>query len=189
MNGPGRLCFGGYASPAPCVCYSFELTPEDSMNWWKRFKPKACSAKLKATDKESALLEIVDNMVKGSVLPEAVADSARKALIERELLASTGIGMNVAIPHVKLEGIEEAVCSLSVQPEGIEWDAVDGSAVSILFTILRPADAGPGHDPEQHLEMMRWIAKLAREADFRAFALQAKTKTDLVNLLKEMSAV
>ena len=37
--------------------------------------------------------------------------------------------------------------------------------------------------------MMRWITKLAREPDFRSFAQRSKTKTDLVNLLKEMSAV
>ena len=37
--------------------------------------------------------------------------------------------------------------------------------------------------------MMRWVTKLAREPDFRSFAQRAKTKTDLVALLKEMSAV
>ncbi|MCP3916928.1 MAG: PTS sugar transporter subunit IIA [bacterium] len=159
------------------------------MNWWKQFKPKACSVSLKASDKEQALREMVDNAVKGAVLSDALVEPAVAALLEREELASTGVGMNVAIPHVKIEGIETAVCTLSVHKEGLEWAAVDGAPVQILFMILRPASAGPEHDPDQHLEMMRWIAKVARESDFRAFALQAKTKTDLVNLLKEMSAV
>ena len=157
------------------------------MNWWKQFKPKACSIKLRSETKLEALQEVIDNMVKGDVLDESLAAKGFKALQERELLASTGVGAGVAIPHVKLKGIEGAVCSLSVHEEGLEWAAVDGAPVQILFTILRPADPGPAHDPEQHLDMMRWIAKLARESDFRAFARQAKKKSELVNLLKEMS--
>jgi hypothetical protein len=37
--------------------------------------------------------------------------------------------------------------------------------------------------------MMRWIARLARQRDFRLFAMQAKTRTELVDLLKEMSNI
>ena len=159
------------------------------MNWWKQFKPKACSIKLKAGTKPDALGEIVENLVKGGSLGPELADAALKALLDREQLASTGVGTGVAIPHVKLEGIEGAVCSLSIHSEGLEWAAVDGAPVHILFMVLRPAKPGPKHDPEQHLEMMRWIAKLAREGDFRAFARRVSRKAELVGLLKEMSSV
>lgn len=157
------------------------------MNWWKRFKAKTCSTRIKADNKADALREVVQNLIAGEQLPAELEDAAVRALIAREEMASTGIGMGVAIPHVKLAQLSSAVCSLSVHPEGIEWHAVDGAPVQILFTVLRPEAAGSDHDPEQHLEMMRWIARLARESDFRAFALRAKTKTDLVALLKEMS--
>jgi len=159
------------------------------MTWWKQFKAKSCSVKLKASTKEAALEEIVANLVSGGVLDSDLSEPAIRALTEREGLASTGVGMNVAIPHVKLPELDRVVCSLSVSADGIEWAAVDGAPVSILFTVLRPAEAGKHHDPTAHLEMMRWIAKLARDADFRSFASQAKTKTELVGLLKEMSAV
>ena len=159
------------------------------MNFWKQFKPKSCSASLKAKTKEEALAEIVTNMVKGGILPKDLEADAHEALAEREILASTGVGMNVAIPHVKLPGLEKVACSLSVHKEGLEWAAVDGADVNILFTVLRPESAGDDHDPEQHLEMMKWIARLGRESDFRRFAVRATTKTELVDLLKEMSAV
>jgi len=55
--------------------------------------------------------------------------------------------------------------------------------------VLRPDKAGNLHDPERHLEMMRWVARLGRERDFRQFALQVRTRTELVDLLKEMSKV
>ena len=157
------------------------------MNWWKHFRPKACSIGLKSESKSDALSEIVHNMVSAGILAEGSETSAVKALLEREQLASTGVGSGVAIPHVKLEGIDGAVCSLSIHEQGLEWAAVDGAPVHILFTILRPSEAGPKHDPEQHLEMMRWIAGLAREPDFRAFALRAGKRSDLIGLLKEMS--
>lgn len=159
------------------------------MNFWKQFKPKSCSVGLKAENKEEALEEIVTNMVKSATLPEDLAKSALKALLDRELLASTGVGMNVAIPHVKLVGLERVACTLSVHNEGLEWAAVDGAPVHIFFTVLRPDKASDLHDPEQHLDMMRWIAKLGRDEDFRRFAVRTKTKTELVDLLKEMSTV
>ncbi len=157
------------------------------MNWWKHFRPKACSVDLKSESKSDTLSEIVHNMVSGGILAEESEAPAVKALLEREQLASTGVGAGVAIPHVKLKGIDGAVCSLSIHRPGLEWAAVDGAPVHILFAVLRPAEAGPNHDPEQHLEMMRWIAGLARESDFRAFALLAAKKSDLIGLLKEMS--
>jgi PTS system fructose-specific IIC component len=159
------------------------------MNHWKQFKPKACSVHLKATSKEGALAEVVRNMVEAEVLPRALAEDAERALLERERTASTGVGMSVAIPHVKLEGIDRAVCSLSIHREGLAWDAVDGAPVQLLFTVIRPEKKSTQHDPDRHLEMMRWIARLGRDQDFRRFAVRVKTKTELVDLLKEMSAV
>ena len=159
------------------------------MNYWKLFKPKSCSVRLKAGTKEAALVEVVANMVEAEVLPADLRADAVEALLARERTASTGVGMNVAIPHVKLAGIERAACSLSVHAGGLAWQAVDGAPVHLLFTVLRPDKAGVGHDPERHLDMMRWIARLSRDADFRRFATRVKTKTELVDLLKEMSAV
>ena len=159
------------------------------MDWYKRFKSKACILKLKASSKADVLNEVVDQLVSTKLLPAELEGATRSTLEGREELASTGVGMNVAIPHVKVDGLSEAICSLSVSPEGIEWQAVDGEPVHILFTVLRPGGATDQHDPEQHLEMMRWIARLARDQDFRGFALQARTKAELVGLLKEMSLV
>ena len=159
------------------------------MNFWKQFKPKSCSVHLKAGTKEDALVEAVENLIAAGALAEDLRDDAVKALLEREKLGSTGVGSSVAIPHVKLRGIDRVVCSLSVHGDGLEWQAVDGAPVHLLFTVLRPEKAGETHDPEKHLEMMRWVARLSRDADFRRFALRVKTKTELVDLLKEMSAV
>jgi nitrogen PTS system EIIA component len=159
------------------------------MNFWKSFKPKSCSVHLQAGSKDEALAEVIDNLIEADALPERCRAEALEALLARERLGSTGVGMGVAIPHVKLKGLERAACSLSVHAGGLEWSALDGGPVHILFAVLRPEKQSEAHDPQRHLEMMHWVARLAREADFRRFALKVKTKTELVELLREMSAV
>ena len=155
------------------------------MTWWKNFKASACHHKLASAKKDQALEAVVDLLVKAKALESGSSDAALKALVAREELASTGIGMGVAIPHVKLAGLDSVVCSLVVLEQKVEWMAVDGGKVDVVFTILRPEDRTDDHDPEEHLEMMRWIAGLAREADFCSFARQATKKSALVDLLKE----
>ena len=158
------------------------------MHFWKQFRAKACSVTLAGATKDDVLRELVTNLVDGGALEPALAEKALVALVERERMASTGVGQNVAIPHVRLPGLSETVAALAVHRAGLEWGAVDDEPVHIVFSVLRPDRAGQRHDPEQHLELMRWIARLARSSDFRSFALQARTRTELAGLLKEMSA-
>ena len=76
-----------------------------------------------------------------------------------------------------------------IAPSGVEWSAVDGAPVNIVFTILRPDRPTDRHDPTKHLEMMQWIARLSRDADFRSFALRVSSSAELVELLEEKSDV
>lgn len=158
------------------------------MEYWKHFKPAACSLDLDGTNREQVFAAIVENFVKAKSLDPELKAGALRALAERESLASTGIGQRVAIPHVKLAGLEEAIFSLSLMPRGIEWASLDGQSVTIFFTVLRPDRASERYDPERHLDMMRWISQLGRDADFRRFAMGVSTKKALVDLLREMSA-
>jgi mannitol/fructose-specific phosphotransferase system IIA component (Ntr-type) len=158
------------------------------MSFWKQFKAKACSVSLASSDKASVLEEVVGDLVSAGVLDERLRGPAIAALREREALATTGVGSSVAIPHVRLAGLTRTVAALSVHREGVEWASVDGAPVQVVFTVLRPEVSGRDHDPEQHLVMMRWIARLSRSSDFRSFALQAKSRTELVELLKEMAS-
>lgn len=159
------------------------------MNFWKQFKTKSCSLDLAADTREGIFEEVVDALIDAESLPATLRVSAIAALVEREKTGSTGVGANVAIPHVKLKGLERVACSLSVHKTGVEWAAVDGAPVQLVFTILRPEKTSESHDPEKHLEMMKWIARLSRDADFRRFALRVKTKTELLDLLREKSDV
>ena len=156
-------------------------------DYWKLFKPSTCSLLLAGQTKQEVFEEIVRGLVKAKGLTAQQEAPAVQALLEREEKASTGIGCNVAIPHVQLAGLDAVVASLSVHRQGVDWSALDGERVHIFFSVFRPMRAGGCYDPERHLEMMRWISGLGRIGDFRNFALAAKTRTELVDLLKEMA--
>jgi mannitol/fructose-specific phosphotransferase system IIA component (Ntr-type) len=154
----------------------------EAKEFWKLFKPSACSLKLAGTTKEEVFEELVENFVKAKCLEAELRAPALRAL------ASTGVGQRVAIPHVKLAGLDEPIFSLSLHPTGVEWSSLDGQSVAILFTVIRPERPGARYDPERHLGMMRWISNLSRDGDFRRFAVGVTTKKELVDLLREMSA-
>lgn len=158
------------------------------MALWKQFKSKACSVDLAARTKEAALEEVVANLAAAQLLTKAQATKALAAFLERESVASTGVGMGVAIPHIKLAGIETSIASLSVSRAGLEWKAIDAAPVQVIFTVLRPDQPSGKHDPARHLELMQWISRLSRHADFRSFAAQASTKAQLLELLAEMES-
>ena len=117
--------------------------------FWKLFKVKACAVEFQADNKQDVLREVVANLVAAGSLDGELAAIAERALLEREQLGSTGVGQSVAIPHVKVPGLREAVASLSVHPGGVEWAAVDGEPVHILFAVLRPESSTEHHDPER----------------------------------------
>jgi len=159
------------------------------MEFWKLFKTKHCTTKLVGLTKDAVLAEVTDLLIEGGGLNAALRAETLRTLLEREKLGSTGVGSNVAVPHVKVRGLDRAVCSLAIHPGGLAWAAVDSQPVHVVFTILRPERAGDAHDPAVHLAMMHWIARLSRDPDFRAFAMRVKTKAELVGLLEEKSAV
>lgn len=159
----------------------------EAKDYWKYFKPAACSLRLAGSTREEVFQELVDNFVKAKSLDDALRAAALRALIEREQIASTGVGQQVAIPHVKLAGLAEPIFSLSLHPAGIEWDSLDGAPVLIVFAVLRPERPGARYDPDRHLDMMRWISQLGRDGDFRRFATGVSTKKGLVDLLREMA--
>jgi PTS system nitrogen regulatory IIA component len=111
-----------------------------------------------------------------------VLKAVRKKIIERENLGSTGIGNGIAVPHVKDRGIERISLVLARSNDGIDFAAVDGRDVNTVFTIFAPEDHA-----DEHLQILRWISVLARNADFRSFVRNASGEAEIRDLLHEMS--
>ena len=67
------------------------------------------------------------------------------AVSDRERLGSTGFGYGVAIPHGKLPGLARIYCQVARLAEPIDYKAVDGQPVDLIFFLLSPPDAGADH--------------------------------------------
>ncbi len=90
-----------------------------------------------------------------SVDPARIAAS----LGERERLGSTGFGGGVAIPHGKLPGLDRVYALVVRLSTPIDYKAIDGGKVDLIFLLLSPPDAGA-----EHLKALAAISRLVRFA-------------------------
>ena len=84
------------------------------------------------------------------------------ALVAREKLGSTGIGEGIAIPHCRLGHCETPIGLLLRLQTPIDFDAVDGRPVDLVFVLLVPQE-----NPEQHLKTLSHLATLFNDDDYR----------------------
>jgi nitrogen PTS system EIIA component len=81
------------------------------------------------------------------------------SLSEREQLGSTGFGHGVAIPHGKIEGLKQIYCLFARLSEPLDYKAIDGRPVDLIFLLLSPPDAGA-----EHLKALATISRVTRHA-------------------------
>jgi nitrogen PTS system EIIA component len=81
------------------------------------------------------------------------------SISERERLGSTGFGQGVAIPHGKIEGLARIYCMFARLPEPVDYKAIDGQPVDLVFLLLSPPDAGA-----EHLKALAAISRVTRHA-------------------------
>jgi PTS system nitrogen regulatory IIA component len=81
------------------------------------------------------------------------------AIAEREKLGSTGFGGGVAIPHGKLDGIDRVYALVARLAAPVDFKAIDGGKVDLVFLLLSPPDAGA-----EHLKALAAVSRLVRNA-------------------------
>jgi mannitol/fructose-specific phosphotransferase system IIA component (Ntr-type) len=99
-----------------------------------------------------AIAELVRAL--GSLLT-GIKRRARDAVVERELVAATGLGDEVAIPHAAVEGLDRPLLAFGRAPHGIDFDAPDGRPARFVFcfsfprrpTTRRSASSRPSREP------------------------------------------
>ena len=94
------------------------------------------------------------------------------SLTEREQLGSTGFGQGVAIPHGKIEGLTRIYGLFARLAEPVDYKAIDGRPVDLVFLLLSPPDAGA-----EHLKALAAISRVTRHgADAREDARRAQPR-------------
>jgi PTS system nitrogen regulatory IIA component len=140
--------------------------------------PERVSVALTASDKEAALRAAAALLV----MPEREAneESVYDVLMERERLASTGVGSGVAIPHGRFDGVDELRAAVAVCTDGVDFDAVDGLPVTILVAII-----GPRSMPQKHLAALAGVSRVLRNDAVREELIAASDSAEAYRLLVE----
>lgn len=132
---------------------------------------------LTARTKDGVLEELV--AVITSSLSDAPGEVLR-AVREREAVLSTGIGNGVAIPHGKSSLVPELVMAAGRTSGPIDFDALDGEPVQLLFMLVGPETAaGP------HIKALSRISRLIRKDSVRQQLINAKTAEEFYQGLKD----
>ena len=106
-----------------------------------------------------------------------------ETLLQREKLGSTGLGQGIAIPHGKLKGLARVSGLFARLTNPIEFDAVDGQPVDLVFLLLAPEHAGA-----DHLKALAKVSRLLRDGEFAAKLRGTATAEGLYAILTEPAA-
>ncbi len=137
---------------------------------------------LEAEDKDEVFEELVD------VFCRATGNASREeilaALRDRESKMSTGIKKGIALPHGKTNAVDRIYGVAGVSRSGIDYDALDGEPVHLLFMMLAPQQ-----DAEKHLRLLKKLAELLDNPSFYDDVLAQKDAQSVNNIIRKYEDV
>jgi len=128
---------------------------------------------LDAKTRDKAIFEMVQSAYDAGFL-ESV-NSFYKAIMEREKIISTGIGMGVSIPHAKLDNLQNFFISLGIlKKRGLEWNSLDKTPVRLIFLI-----GGPTALKKEYLQLLSLLTSAIKQESFRRKLLMAASPQEV----------
>ncbi|MFH5832813.1 PTS sugar transporter subunit IIA [Halalkalibaculum sp. DA3122] len=133
---------------------------------------------LEAEDKIEVLNKLVDSLQ--SQVGAEELEAIREAVLEREKIMSTGVGKGLAIPHGKAEGIDDNYAAFAILKDQIDYEAVDGQPVKLVFMLV-----GPQSSNSLHIKMLSKISRLMNNTDFRNRLTSCTTADEIIGVFEE----
>lgn len=100
-----------------------------------------------------------------------------EAIIEREKIVSTGIGMGAAIPHAKLTAYDDFFIAIGILRKGLDWNALDGAPVRVIFLI-----GGPDDKQTEYLQILSSLTQAIKDEQIRKKMLTLNSPQDIIDL-------
>ena len=129
--------------------------------------------------KETIISELVDVLERSGKISNK--NKLLNDLFNREKKASTAIGKQIAVPHVRTMQAREFVLAIGCHPEGYEFDAPDGLPVRLFFCM-----AAPPYDDNIYLRVFKSLAERLRYPKFVDTLLSADSTHMVIRAFKEM---
>ena len=136
---------------------------------------------LESHSKQDAVFELVD-LLAGQMGIEN-ADELKQAVWQREMTRTTGIGHGVGIPHGKSGGIARLCMAIGKAEPPIDFGAIDGKPVDLIFLLASPVDqTGP------HIQALATISRMLTDVEFRATIKEAGDREELYRMICDHEA-
>ena len=129
-----------------------------------------------ANDKADVLNQMVELMSKSGKINDV--ETYRKGVFAREEEGTTGIGEGIAIPHCKSKAVSKPGLAAMVVPDGVEYEALDGAPVNLLFLI-----AAPDTKENVHLDVLSKLSVLLMNEDFTNGLKNAKSVEEFMTVI------
>src|SRR5512133_2233845 len=93
---------------------------------------------IEGSNKKEVIRELLDVMHKNGQIKDV--PEAMESILSREELGTTAIGMGIAIPHSRVDFVKDIVATFGVSHDGVDFGALDGEPVHLVFLFLSPVD-------------------------------------------------
>jgi mannitol/fructose-specific phosphotransferase system IIA component (Ntr-type) len=134
----------------------------------------------KARDKWEAIEKLVEGLIAHGRLKPSNRRQVLDALVARENVASTGMGLGIAIPHAWTDLLETGAAAVGIAPQGIPFQSADGNPATLIILLVSPR-----HSAQKHVRTLAAIARLLNYEEMRTALLNAKTPAEVVRVVKE----
>ena len=131
--------------------------------------PECIEVSSQKDDKKSILRNIANLAKKNPTLNKISQEEIYKALVERENMGSTAISSRLAIPHCRLDGIDDFVLGLYISKDGVNFDAIDKKDTFVFVFIIAPADK-----QKEHVRLLSYISQYLRKDENISRLINAK---------------
>ncbi len=129
-----------------------------------------------AVTKEDALHRVID--LACSTFEISSPDEITASIMKRENKLSTGIGLEVALPHCWSDIVKTRISAVLFIPSGIEYNSVDHLPVKLIFLVVSPTD-----DVQGHIACLSSIAHVVSDEEIRRKVIRAASPDELFGLL------
>ena len=131
---------------------------------------------LESEKRDDVLSELIALLDKAGKLENA--ELFYNAIMEREKIVSTGIGLGVAIPHAKLEGYDDFFIAVGIlRKKGVEWNALDAAPVRLVFMI-----GGPDNRQTEYLKILSHLTMAIKNEERRKKLMKVAHPEEAIEL-------
>ncbi|MCP3027936.1 PTS fructose transporter subunit IIABC [Halobacillus sp. A5] len=140
--------------------------------------PELIDIDLKGETRDDVIDELIGTLDANNVLQSPA--QFKEAIINRENESTTGLGMNIAIPHGKSSAVKKPAVVFGIKRNGVDWGSMDGSDAKLIFMIAVPKE----REGDDHLRILQILSRRLMDEEFREQLMNVETKEEAYRLLQ-----